>query len=205
MYPRLVEELDPQCTMFFYSEHLQISQVSRMVKVPGQLRKKKNARCLSKNHPEPPKSILENLQSHETSREKNAKNITHPNSSKTFRLYHMFFPNKIINKHGGNRKNKPIYILYTIIIIIYIYIYIVVLYYIYTKMGKKKQPPCLQHFQSNTSRLCKGTARPRVPAVPQKLGYKLLPHGWDIPAENDSFRKSHRKIRKNNIGNPPEM
>ena len=72
-------------------------------------------------------------------------------------------------------------------------------------MGKKKQPPCLQHFQSNTSRLCKGTARPRVPAVPQKLGYKLLPHGWDIPAENDSFRKSHRKIRKNNIGNPPEM
>jgi len=102
--------------------------------------------------------------------------------------------------------NKPIYI-YTIVISINIYIYIFVLYYIYTYLyyiiyiyknwGKKNNPPCLQHFQSNTSRLCKGTARPRVPAVPQKLGYKLLPHGWDIPAEHDFFRKSHRKIRKN--------
>jgi hypothetical protein len=143
-----------------------------MVKVPGQLRKKKNARCLSKNHPEPPKSILENLQSHETSREKNAKNITHPNSSKTFRLYHMFFPNKIINKHGGNRKKQTniyIYILYTIIIIIYIYIHSCTILYIYKNGEKKNNPPACSTFNPTPPGCAKAL---RVPA--SQLYHKSL-------------------------------
>ena len=69
-YPRLVEEIDPLYTMFFYSEHLQLSQVSRMVKVPGQLRQIPMPAACPRIIPNPPKNILENLQSHETSREK---------------------------------------------------------------------------------------------------------------------------------------